>query len=220
MFILPVCSPKESGKRRIMETSSLLYSPEEPLGLRSAAFSDGRTHSEGKRISWIGSISDEVESVMEELIQSLKSQALVAECPRCYAEFPLSDALLFDGRLPFPDEAESRRKEYENVLKEKGTDLLRKKRLATIRAEATAEAVSIGKMVEHLVPILKGFDFKPADCRTLFEPIDLLVLNGLSVSKVDQLAFMEIKTGGAQLNSHQRKIRDAIRDHRVFYEEV
>ncbi|MFQ5885198.1 MAG: Holliday junction resolvase-like protein, partial [Thermoplasmata archaeon] len=83
-----------------------------------------------------------------------------------------------------------------------------------------AEAVSVGKMVEHLVPILEGFEFEPADCRTLFEPIDLLVFNGLSVSKVDLIAFMEIKTGEASLNPHQRKIRDAIRSNRVFYEEV
>jgi len=157
---------------------------------------------------------------MEEFIHSLKSQALVAECPCCYAEFPLSDALLFDGILPFPDEAESRRKEYENVLKERRADLLRKKKLATVTAETTTEAVNIGKMLEHLVPILKGFDFEPADCRTLFQPIDLLVFDGLSASKVDQLAFVEVKTGEAQLNPPQRKIRDAIRGHRVFYEEV
>ncbi len=157
---------------------------------------------------------------MYDIIESLKSQALIAECPRCNREFHLSDALLFDGTEPFPDEAEARRKEYETDLKDMRADLRKKKELAAVRAIATTEAVSIGKMVEHLVPILQGFEFEPADCRTLFEPVDLLVFNGLSRSQVDHLAFMEIKTGGAQLNSHQRRIRNAIKDNRVFYEEV
>jgi predicted Holliday junction resolvase-like endonuclease len=157
---------------------------------------------------------------MEELIGSLKSQALVAECPRCYSEFRLSDALLFDGTAAFPKEAKVRRKEYENDLKKKRADLRKKKELASERAIITTESVSVGKMIEHLVPILEGFEFEPADCRTLFEPIDLLVFNGLSSSKVDLLSFMEIKTGGARLNRHQRKIRDAINGNRVFYEEV
>jgi predicted Holliday junction resolvase-like endonuclease len=157
---------------------------------------------------------------MKNLIRSLKSQELVAECPNCYSEFPLADALLFDGTAAFPEEARERRREYEDELKSRRAELRKRKELAGVRAIATTEAVSVGKMVEHLVPILKGFEFEPADCRTLFEPIDLLVFNGLSVSKVDLLAFMEIKTGRAQLNSHQRKIRDAIRSNRVFYEEV
>jgi predicted Holliday junction resolvase-like endonuclease len=157
---------------------------------------------------------------MKKLIRSLKSQDLVAECPSCRSEFSLSDALLFDGTAPFPEEAKTRRSEYERDLKAQRADLKRRKELATERARITAEAVGVGKMVEHLVPILDGFEFEPADCRTLFDPIDLLVFNGLSLSKVDLLAFMEIKTGGARLNPHQRKIRDAIRGNRVFYEEV
>ena len=157
---------------------------------------------------------------MKKLIDSLKSQALIAECPKCHREFHLSDALLFDGTEKFPDEAEERRREYDNELKEMRADLRKRKELASKRASITTEAVGVGKMVEHLVPILEGFKFAPADCRTLFEPIDLLVFDGLSSSKVNQLAFMEIKTGGARLNQHQRKIRDAIRDNRVFYEVI
>ena len=157
---------------------------------------------------------------MEELIKSLKSQELVAGCPRCFSEFHLSDALLFDGTRKFPEEALERCKEYESDLKNRRLDLRKKKMLASERAIITAEAVGVGKMVEHLVPILEGFEYKPADCRTLFDPIDLLVFNGLSSSKVDLLAFMEIKTGGARLNSHQKKIRDAIKESRVIYEVV
>jgi predicted Holliday junction resolvase-like endonuclease len=157
---------------------------------------------------------------MDDLIRNLKSQELVAECPCCHQEFHLSDALLFDGTGKFPDEAKARCDKYEIELKSKRANLRQRKKLASERAAITTESVSVGKMVEHLVPILEGFDYNPADCRTLFDPIDLLIFDGLSSSNVDLLAFMEIKTGNARFNTHQRKIRDAIKERRVFYEEV
>ena len=157
---------------------------------------------------------------MEDFIKSLRSENLIAECPLCNEEFKLSDALLFDGTQPFPEEAGLRRDEYEQELKDRKADLEKKIRLATDRAAITAEAVSIGKMVEHLTPILDGFGFHPTDCRPLFEPVDFLVFNGLSAAKVNRLSFVEVKTGGARLNAPQRLIRDAIGNGRVFFEEV
>ncbi|MFW9889474.1 MAG: hypothetical protein ACFFER_14905, partial [Candidatus Thorarchaeota archaeon] len=81
---------------------------------------------------------------MKKLIRSLKSQALVAECPSCYSEFSLSDALLFDGAAPFPEEAKIRRREYENDLKTKRAELRKRKELASVRAIKTTESVSVG----------------------------------------------------------------------------
>ena len=156
---------------------------------------------------------------MEDFIKSLRSENLIAECPSCDGEFKLSDALLFDGTKPFPDEATTRRTEYEQELKDMKTNLEKKIKLATERAAITAEAVSIGKMVEHLTPILDGFGFKPTDCRPLFEPVDFLVFNGLSVASVNKLSFVEVKTGNARLNTPQRLIRDAIGDGHVYFEE-
>jgi predicted Holliday junction resolvase-like endonuclease len=55
----------------------------------------------------------------------------------------------------------------------------------------------------------------PADCRFLAEPIDMMVFNGLSENKIDKISFVEIKTGASPLNTHQRRVRDAITDHNV-----
>ena len=157
---------------------------------------------------------------MKDLIQSLKSSLLVAGCPHCGGEFPMSKALLFDGTKPFPEGAESRRLTYEEDLKTR-TFLLKKRIIAASqRAQVTAEAVTIGQTVEHLVPALAGFHFNPADCRTLFDPIDLLVFEGLTSSRVNSLTFLEIKTGSARLNRHQVLVRDAVQEQRVSYEEV
>jgi predicted Holliday junction resolvase-like endonuclease len=158
--------------------------------------------------------------VMDDFIKSLRSEDLIAECPICDGEFKLSDALLFDGTKPFPEEAEVRRAEYEEDLEDNRKNLEKRIKLASERAAVTAEAVSIGKMVEHLTPILDGFGFEPTDCRPLFEPIDFLVFEGLSAAKVNRVSFVEVKTGNARLNPPQRLIRDAIKDNRVFFEEA
>lgn len=157
---------------------------------------------------------------MERLINSLKSDLLTATCPECYGEFLLLDALLFDGLATFPEEAEQRRKEYEEKLVEKASHLEVRRDRAEVGAARTAKAVGIGKMVEHLVPILEGFPYTPHDCRTLFNPIDMVVFNGLTHNEVKSLIFMEIKSGKGRLNRPQRLIRDAIENGQVEFEEV
>ena len=162
----------------------------------------------------------EGEAKMQRLIRSLKSKSLIAECPKCGDEFPLSKALLFDGTEPFPEEAEDRRRKYEEDLKLQYEALKLRKRRAEIDAARTTEAVRIGQMLENIVPSFDQFQYQPTDCRPLFDPIDILVFKGLSKNKIRSVTFMEIKTGGGRLNPHQRQIRDAIDDGRVFYGEV
>jgi len=157
---------------------------------------------------------------MERLIRSMKSPELVAECPSCNGTFPMSDAILFDGTKPFPLEAEPRKDEYEQELGDLHNDLKKKKDRATKAAARTAEAVNIGQMIEHIVPVLEGFRYETADCRALFDPIDVIIFKGLTQSKVDQITFLEIKTGRARLNQHQKMVSDAKDRERVFYEEV
>ena len=157
---------------------------------------------------------------MERLIRSMKSPELVAECPTCGNTFSMSDAVLFDGTKPFPPEAEPRRDEYEQELIDSHDDLKKKKDRATKRAAKTAEAVNIGQMIEHIVPVLEGFSYETADCRALFDPIDVIIFKGLTQSRVDSITFLEIKTGQARPNQHQKMVFDAIDRERVFYEEV
>ena len=152
------------------------------------------------------------------LIQALNKSKLIAECPHCGDEFALSKALLFDGRGKFPDKAEVRRLELLQELKDRSADLLEKQKRATTKSENTAIAVGIGKIVEKILPAHKNFDLIPADCRFLAEPIDMIVFDGVSENKVNKITFMDVKTGGATLNKHQRQVRDAINDNNVKWE--
>jgi len=142
------------------------------------------------------------------LIQALNKSKLVAECPHCGDEFSLSKALLFDGRgLELLEE-----------LKDRTANLLEKQKRATTKSENTAIAVGIGKIIEKILPAHKNFDLIPSDCRFLAEPIDMIVFDGVSENRVDKITFMDVKTGGATLNKHQRQVRDAINDHNVKWE--
>ena len=149
------------------------------------------------------------------LIRTLNKSKLVAECPQCGDEFALSETLLFDGRGKFPDKAEEKRMELLQELKDRAADLLEKQKRATTRSENTATAVGIGKIIEKILPAHKNFDLISTDCRFLAEPIDMIVFDGISENKVNKISFMDIKTGSATLNKHQRQIRDAINDHNV-----
>ena len=151
-----------------------------------------------------------------QLIKKLKESKLYAECA-CGGEFKLSETILFDGTKPFPAEALEKQKELKEELKQRGLDLLKRKKLATKKAEITTKAVNLGFNFEKILPTMKDFKWQLPDCRVMGDPIDLLTFNGFSVGKVESISFIEVKSGGARLNNHQKVIRDAIEDKKVSY---
>jgi predicted Holliday junction resolvase-like endonuclease len=150
-----------------------------------------------------------------QLIEELRSSDLLAECTHCYKEFKLSDAILFDGRGPFPEIAEERRKELIDALNERMEELKKRKVSADTGAEKKAIEVGFGKIIEKIIPAHKDFKRTLADCRPLFEPIDMIVFNGASKMDISSVTFLEIKTGNARLNEHEKMVRDAIDEKKV-----
>ena len=153
---------------------------------------------------------------IEKLIKELKESGFYAECS-CGGEFKLSDAILFDGTKPFPKEALEIQSDLKSYLREKEDELKKRKKLATDRAEITTKSVNIGKNLEKVLPTMKDFKWNLADCRVMGSPIDFLTFNGFSDGIVQSLSFIEVKSGGARLNKHQKAIRDAIEDKKVSY---
>ena len=149
------------------------------------------------------------------LIRNLNNSRLFAECPNCGDEFSLSKALLFDGTKKFPESAELIKLQCELALKEQIKELSEKQKQAPVRSERAAVSVGIGKIIEKILPIHKFFDIVASDCRFLAEPIDMIVFDGASKNKINHISFMEIKTGAARLNDHQKIVRDAVNDHQV-----
>lgn len=155
----------------------------------------------------------------EEIIQLLKESDIYAEHSACGCEFKISDALLFDGTKPFPFKAIEVQKNLEKGLKDRQEELKKGMKRATIGAQATSKSVNAGKLLEKVFPTMKDFKWELSDCRFLGEPIDIVIFNGLTEGKVDSINFLEVKSGKAVLNKHQKNVREAIENNKIKYEE-
>ena len=87
-----------------------------------------------------------------------------------------------------------------------------------IRLDAVqrSSAVTRGKVTEHIVPYLPGFDLNPKDIRFLGTPIDLIAFKGLNDSMEEiEIVFIEVKTGGSTLSARERAVKKAVEQKRV-----
>lgn len=154
---------------------------------------------------------------IEQLINDLKHSKLYAECT-CGEDFKLSDAILFDGTKTFPADALEIQKRLKEELKQREDDLKKKKKLATDKAVITTKSVNVGKQLEKILPTMRDFKWDLPDSRFLGDPIDLITFDGLSRGKVESIHFIEVKSGNARLNDHQKSVKDAVEDKKVSFE--
>lgn len=76
-----------------------------------------------------------------------------------------------------------------------------------------------GQFSEQLAPYLPNFKYKPTECKFLGKPVDLIVFEGLDEKTVTEIVFVEVKSGGSELNTVQRKIRNAVKEGKVRWDE-
>lgn len=93
---------------------------------------------------------------------------------------------------------------------------------ANIRQDAItrSQAVIIGKVTEQVIPFHQAFPYNPKDVRFIGSPIDLIVFDGASDGDVDRIILLEVKSGNASLSTRQRRIRDAVEQGRVVWQEL
>ena len=156
------------------------------------------------------------------MIKQLKNSSLVGSCPNCNGEFQLAKLDLFDGTKKLPEHAELVKGELLHDLEERDLDLIQRiKNLETrkVRAQTGSEKkaieVGMGKIMEKVLPYYKDFTIPLADCRFLAEPIDAVIFEGASKQKIKKISFLEIKTGDATLNGHQKMVKKAIENKNV-----
>jgi predicted Holliday junction resolvase-like endonuclease len=123
--------------------------------------------------------------------------------------------LLFDGTNSFPTEAETVRLSLLEAFEEREEQLKKRKISADVEAEKKAIEVGFGKMIEKFIPAYKNLNLQFAECRPLFDPIDLIVFDGLLDRDINHISFIEVKSGNSKLNKHQKLIEDAVLDKRV-----
>jgi len=82
-----------------------------------------------------------------------------------------------------------------------------------------SRAVLAGQAAEQLAPWLPDFPWDPNEIRFVGKPIDFIVFRGASLGKVEELVFVEVKTGSSGLSKVERSLRDAVREGRVSWAE-
>jgi predicted Holliday junction resolvase-like endonuclease len=79
-----------------------------------------------------------------------------------------------------------------------------------------SSAVTRGKVTEHIVPYLPGFDLDPKDIRFLGTPIDLIAFKGLNGCREEvEIVFIEVKTGRSVLSARERAVKRAVEEKKV-----
>ncbi len=73
-----------------------------------------------------------------------------------------------------------------------------------------SRATLSGQFLEKLAPHFPDFPYEPTDLRFIGTPVDYLVFDGLSAGEVDQIVFLEVKSGTAGLTTKERRVRDAV----------
>ncbi|MFA6856666.1 MAG: Holliday junction resolvase-like protein [Treponema sp.] len=94
--------------------------------------------------------------------------------------------------------------------------------IRSIRSDAVkrSRAVLGGQMIEQVAPFLPGFPCNPADVRFVGKPVDFVGFPGAAEGKsVEEILFIEVKSGSAVLSKREREIKNAVNAGRVRYVE-
>ena len=94
-------------------------------------------------------------------------------------------------------------------------------RLEAEREDAVkrSRAVVGGQVAEQLAPYLPDFPCDPGDARFVGKPADFVCFTGASGGVVDEIVFVEVKSGGAGLSKVEKSVREAIVAGRVRWVE-
>jgi predicted Holliday junction resolvase-like endonuclease len=151
------------------------------------------------------------------LITSLEKGKFMAECSECGDTFSLKQAALF-AFDEFTPEAEALYKELKVQLAERRKALQEMKTKGPERSQYTTRSVNVGFILERIAPAFDQFPFDRNDCRSLFDPIDYVIFEGLHrKGRVEKIIFADIKTGEARLNKTQKQIREAVKSKKVNF---
>lgn len=76
-----------------------------------------------------------------------------------------------------------------------------------------------GQINEQLAPFLPNFPYKASEARFIGKPIDFIIFKGMDEKNIKEIVFLEIKSGSSTLTTHERKLRDTIKQGKVKWEQ-
>lgn len=153
----------------------------------------------------------------QNLINFLQQNGFKANCPTCGEGIKLKDSSLFSVDN-FNAKAKQLLSEKKEELKIQKEAISKKKSSTQQRVETTTNSVNMGFILERLAPVLEHFPFDKNDCRSLFDPIDYVIFEGLQkTGKVQKIFFVDIKSGKAKLKANQKAIKQMIKQKKVEF---
>jgi len=94
-------------------------------------------------------------------------------------------------------------------------------KIPEIREDAIKQsrAVLSGQFSEQIAPYLPGFPFKPTEARFIGKPIDFVVFKGMDEKKIEEVVFVEVKSGQSALNKVEKSLKSAVENKNVSWHE-
>ncbi len=82
-----------------------------------------------------------------------------------------------------------------------------------------SRAVLGGHFTENLAPYLPDFPYLPTECRFVGKPTDFIVFKGMDDKNIEEVVFVEVKSGGSRLSSQEKNLKETIEKKKVKFEE-
>lgn len=92
-------------------------------------------------------------------------------------------------------------------------------KIAREDAVKRSRAVLNGQLSEQFAAFFPDFPADPTEIRFVGKPVDFVAFQGLSTGTVDEVLFVEVKTGNSALSKVERSLRDAVEKKNVRYAE-
>ena len=86
-------------------------------------------------------------------------------------------------------------------------------------AVGRSRAVISGQISEQIAPWLPNFPVNPSDARFIGKPVDFISFCGADEGFVQEIVFIEVKSGRSALSTVERSVRDTIVEGRVRWVE-
>jgi predicted Holliday junction resolvase-like endonuclease len=94
-------------------------------------------------------------------------------------------------------------------------------RVEAERNDAVKRSRSVlnGQFSEQLAPFLPDFPGDPTEVRFIGKPVDFIFFSGASRGEIDEVVFIEVKTGEGSLSPVEKSLKKAIDKGRIRYVE-
>lgn len=95
------------------------------------------------------------------------------------------------------------------------------KELPTQKKQAIIQSRAIigGQFSEQLAPYFPDFNYLPTECKFIGKPIDFLVFKGMDDKNIEEVIFVEIKSGKSKISQQEKNLKKVIENKRVSWME-